>query len=577
MIIDLPKDFPLSALSQMEFGDAEARDDDLLLQCATRLPMFDEITSGKKDIIHGYRGTGKSSIVRMLHAGKLKFADEDGYSNLVLVIDEELEYRSIRDYVRRQAAAGTDESLVLRIVWDLLICYRAMKFLDEETFTGTNADLKQHINEIETVFGTSKRKVGFVELLLSQKKKIGIKLDSNLPNIVDLYTAIEPNPDVTSTREVSAISITGHIRFLAKLLAEKKINLFVLLDRLDDFVVQEDYETQRALLQQLLACQNDFRSKLGQDRLRIVTFLRTDLFARIDQQPLGPDKIAQRSLEIKWTPSDINRFVAKRIAINLLKGLRRSELHLRIDQNRCWVSRAEIGRLEEVSHDLENFNMLSLSHWKSLFWRLKLAAKQESGAARATSFDDLFSESIICSIMPRRVQHLTLRGELQEINLFDYLATHFQLGFGQSTPRAMLLYLSEVLIVAKEYYASNPDIEVKLSQTGEFNLFSREAILVAYQRFQDRMWDIQIHIAGSYRPLIIQLGSFRRKEGFAFKEFSTACGSPDDDARQFLGFCTHAGIVHCTNPRMRPVDRQFKVPLVYQVPANRAEGTASAA
>ncbi len=184
MIDDLPKEFPLTALNQMQFGDAEARDDDLLLDCATPLPMFEEITSGKKDIVHGYRGTGKSSIVRMLQTGKLRFNEEDGYSNHVLVIDEELEYRSIRDYVRRQAAAGTDQSLILRIVWDLLISYRAMKFLDEEVLKGSSEDLKRHINEIETVFGTSKKKVGFVELLLSQKKKgpSSFRVEANTQN-----------------------------------------------------------------------------------------------------------------------------------------------------------------------------------------------------------------------------------------------------------------------------------------------------------------------------------------------------------------------------------------------------------
>jgi hypothetical protein len=305
--------------------------------------------------------------------------------------------------------------------------------------------------------------------------------------------------------------------------------------------------------------------------LRVITFLRTDLFSRIDQQPLGPDKIAQRSLEIRWSARDINRFVAKRIAINLLSALRLKEAQLHVDQNRYWINRAEIGRLEEVSHDLANFNLLSISHWRSLFWRLNVALRKESGAARITSFDDLFNEAIICAVIPRKVQHLNLKGELLDIDLFDYLDTHFQLGFGQSTPRAMLLYLSEVLMVTKEYYASNPDISVTLNKEGEYNLFPREAMLVAYQRFQDRMWDIQIQIAGSYRPLIIQLAAFRRQAGFAFKEFADSCSAHEDNSRQFLGFCTHAGIVHCLNPRMRPIERQFRVPLVYQIPANRSD------
>jgi len=564
LFFDLPKEFPIKGIEQMDLGDAEARDDDLLLKCTTPLPMFQEITSGKKDIIHGYRGTGKSSVVRLLAEGKLKFDQEPGFKSHVLVIDEELSYRSIREYLNKQSTNGASQNLLLRVVWDLLICYRTMKFVQEDLISDSDSNLRDNINEIESLFGTAKKKVGFIELVLNQKKKIGIKLDANLPAVVDVYAALEPNPPIAQPDEVTVLIIVNHLKYLTKLLGEKKLTVHILLDRLDDFVVHEEYETQKLLLQQLLACQADYRSKYGKGRIKIVTFLRTDLFQRIDQQPLGPDKVAQRSLEIKWTPTDINRFVAKRIALNLLRALQKDSLQLTLDQYRCWVNREEIGRLEETKYNLANFNVMKLSHWRSFIWRIKLHRQRASGAPRASSFDDIFSEAVINSLIPRKISHFTITGDLSDIDLFDFLDTHFQLGFGQSTPRSILLYLTEVLRAAKGFYAENPDILVKANSQGEYNLFTREILLKAYDSFQEAMWDIQLQISGAYRPLIMQLSEFRRSEALTFKSFLASTKMPEDDVRNFLGFCTHTGLLQCINPRQRAVDREYKMPMLYQ-------------
>lgn len=215
MIKDLPKECPLESIHLMDFGDAEARDDSLLIQCAIQLPMFREIRSGKKDIIHGYRGTGKSSMVRFLAEGTLKFEEEQGFTSKVLVVDEELEYRTIRDYLNRQIAKGTSADLLVRLVWDILICYRAMKFIQQE-ISDTDSTLREKIRDIDVLFGTEKRKVGFVEVLLTHKKKIGVRLDTNMPNIVDMYAGLEPNSPAAGEEEVSVLRIADHIKYLAR-------------------------------------------------------------------------------------------------------------------------------------------------------------------------------------------------------------------------------------------------------------------------------------------------------------------------------------------------------------------------
>jgi hypothetical protein len=400
LISDLPKEFPLSSLQSIDLGMAEARDDELLIQCVTKLPLFNEITSGKKDIIHGYRGTGKTSIVRLFSEGVLNFDGDSGYKSLVLVIDEELEYRSIRDHLNKHVENGTEPALLLRIVWDLLICFRSMKFL-QQYIGDTDSTLRENIKRIEELFGVRKSKASFLELMLTQKKKVGVKLDSNLPSIVDMYAGFEPNTTSDEKEELSVLLLSEYMRYLNKLLHEKKLSLYILLDRLDDFVVQEDYETQRMLLQQLLACQADVRTRY-QKRMKVLTFLRTDLFARIDQQPLGPDKVAAKSLEIKWSPSDIRRFMAKRIALNLLKILDRKALTIvDLDQNKYWVSKEEIGKLEETKTTLANFNVTSRRDWEELIWLLNIFVKRARNDTRTYSFDDAQNEAFITSLFPK--------------------------------------------------------------------------------------------------------------------------------------------------------------------------------
>lgn len=569
MILDLPKEFPLSHLSQMDLGVAEARDDELLLKCATPLPMFQEIISGRKDIIHGYRGTGKSSIVRLFSEGVLKFDEEAGFTSHVLVIDEELEYRTIHDYIQRQSEKGTSTDLLLRVVWDLLICYRSMKFT-QELIGDSDPTLRENILDVEILFGTSKRKVGLIELMLTQKKKIGVKLDSNLPSIVDIYAGLEPSTPPATEEEVSILKIVDHIKYLSKLLQEKKLTIHVLLDRLDDFVVQENYETQRALLQQLLACQAEYRSKYGKGRLKVVTFLRTDLFSRIDQQPLGPDKVAQRSLEIRWTSSDIRRFLSKRLALNLLKIMKKDSFQIQFDETRCWITRDEISKLEETKTTIANFNILNKAHWEKIFWLFKVFKRRQKNDSRISSFDDAQNEAIINVLMPKIIHHRNIKGDIKDIGVFEFLDTHFQLGFGHSTPRVILLYLSEVLQAASDYYNSNSDIKLFEKADGGYDLFNKNLLLIGYKNFQDAMWDIQIHISGSMRPLMTRLSHLRDKERFSFRAFITMAGTTEEETKQFLSFCTHTGLLHCISPNAKPTDREYKIPIIFQNPTEKS-------
>lgn len=564
MITDLPKEFPLANIAKLYFGTAEAKDDDLLLKCATPLPLFRDIAMGKKDIIHGYRGTGKSSIVRLFQEGILNFEVDQEYVPKVLVIDDELEYRAIRDYLDRQKGFGTSSKLLLRIVWDILISYRSMKFVCE-LLNDDDATLRKNINEIDALFGVSERNISFVELLLHHKKKIGVKIDTNLPSIVDMYASVEANKPLSQNEQIHILRLSEYIKYLNGVLLKNKIVIFVLLDRLDDFVVKEDYKTQKALLQQLLACQTDYRSK--NKNIRIISFLRTDLFQRIDLQHLGPDKIAQRSLEIQWSTSDIKNFVAKRLAVNLLSILNTESLPIKVDEVKLWISRDEIAKLEETKSTLKNFNVFNVSHWRELKWLYGILGRAKKGDSRVVNFTDAENEAIIRIILPKEVYHYDLKGIRQEIDLFVFLETHFQLGYGQSTPRAILLYLSQATQAVAAYYAKNPDLKIELGELGEYPLFKKTEMLTAYRQFQESMWAIQLQVGSSFADFMLCVNQLRSKTSFGFQTFQKMCNGSDDEVRRFLSFCTHTGLLQCRNPSApRGEERIYMLPVVFQVP-----------
>lgn len=339
MITNFPESISTSILNNFTFGDAEARDDALLKNCHIQTSAINELIQDNKDIVLGHRGTGKSAIVRLFEEGVFSFKKEQNQKSIIIVFDEEFNYRSIKSHLTENAFKNQDQELICRAVWEIIILYRAMLKANEE-IREADSTLKSHIKDIEALLGLSTKKVSLFDIFLSHKKKVGIKFDSFNPHIIDAYIGLEPTSDTNANNEVAVLKIGEFRKYLNKLLNEKSLIIYILFDRLDDFVIHEEYDVQKLLLQELLSTQRTYREKCT--NIKIKTFLRTDLFERLDLNQFGADKIFARCINLSWKSSDIKRFIAQRISHNLLREIPMQRIDFKIDNDRFYIHRDQI-------------------------------------------------------------------------------------------------------------------------------------------------------------------------------------------------------------------------------------------
>jgi hypothetical protein len=562
VINNFPDTIKSKIIDRFQFGEADAKDDKLLEKCHVPTSAISEFLEDHKDIVLGYRGAGKSAMVRLLDEKIFHFKDIDKNDARIVVLDEEFDYRSFRNHLQRHALKDQKYIDIVRAVWEILIIYKAM-ISARDTIDNNDSTLKTHINEIEVALGLADKKIGLVEILMSTKKKVGLKFDTMHPNIVDAYIGVEPSTESIYKEGAAILRLGEYRKYLEKLLLERNKKIFLLVDRLDDFVANEDYATQKMLLQELLATQRTYREKC--QFIRVKLFFRTDLFEKLDLTALGPDKVRSRCINLNWRSSDIKRFLAQRTGMNILKSLGMNGFEFQIDEDSFFVQREDLALLKE-SKSLAQFDPLKKSHWSKLMFLVKLTLrKRQPNAGRITNSMDVLHSEIITSIFPREIEHKKANGETQSLELFKFLDTHLQFSHGQTTPRAVLLFLNICLQKLKQYYEDNPDIsDLSKDENNEFPLFVKIIMPMAYQEFHIQSWDIQYQWSKEWKMLVSTVEKFAVLGTFTFNDFQKKSNTDDSTTAQFLAFSSHTGLIKCRNDKDALEDRIYELPILFR-------------
>lgn len=562
MISNFPQTIQTSIVENFFFGEADAKDDSQLEMCHVPTSAISDFLENQKDIVLGYRGAGKSAMVRLVEKKIFQFKESDNASHIIVVLDEEYDYRTIQNHLQTNILKNQKQIDVIRAVWEILIAYKIMLALKED-INDDDHTLRTYITEIEVILGFTEPKVGLINIILSHKKKIGIKIDTFHPNIIDTYIGIEPTNNATESTGIEILRIGTYKKYLDRLLKERNKKIYILVDRLDEFAINDDYVTQKMLLQELLSIQRTYREKY--QRIKLKLFFRTDLFEQLDFNSLGADKIQSRSITLSWQPTDIKRFIAQRIGVNLLKSLEMDGFNFNIDADSYFVLSKDLSLLKE-SKAIRNFDIFKKSNWSKLkfYWKV-IARKYQPNAGRLTNSMDLVHADIITSIFPKEIDHKKISGENQTIELFKFLDTHLQFSHKQTTPRAVLVFLNLCLQRVKQYYKDNPEIkEITRDIDGNFPLFLKVSILQAYEDFHLQSWKVQYQFAKEWRPLVGTIEKFAPIGNFSFREFKKKSNVDDVKARQFLAFSTHTGLVRCKNDSDRLEDRLYELPILFR-------------
>lgn len=578
MIKNLPNEFPLESLQKFSFGDPEGKDDPLLSTCPLKIRPIIEFLDENKSIVVGERGTGKTAIFRLLSEERLKFRNDDKRTQIYIPIDEELAYRTLQEHVLNQIVDSTKKkSTSYRIVWELLFVSRCLDRLEKKY--KNDSDLKGIKAKFNSVVGWQHdEKIGFLDILTKTKKTFGVKLEHGFTGVIlpNVYASIEPSKDTNNdhNNNLLTLDLVELKSELNSFLKKKKTIVYILLDKLDEFVAGEEYITQRHILQALIQCWRDYYSF---STIKLKLFLRKDLYERIDFSSIGRDKIDHKKIDLKWNDEDIRQFIALRIHHNLSHVSNRKNLSFEFDEKKLTINREFLKELRSLDSlpDCELTFFKKLKKLKITFLNHIKSRKKDDYDARTINIKDAVFQSLITLFFPRKVSHKPRIGKAEQIDIFDYLNTHFQLGSGNTTPRIIIIYLEKCLEQARNYYRNNPDKRIILNDKNEYPLFLREFLTEAYLELRKSCLDTMVGLNQDWeKPARILMQTKSQSADFIEISYTDAKkiigkylgedSQIDENLIKFFAFYEHAGLFGCKNKNTTSEKRKYLIPILFQ-------------
>lgn len=571
VIQNLPGVFPLDALERFDFGDVDAQSDPLLKDCFYHLDATREFLRDNKVIAIGERGAGKTALFRQIASERVKFDSPRSSKQIVIPIEEELEYKTFRAaLLSRGDAWCSDESLKYRMVWELFVLQRILAVVDEIFIGHTNQEVRKASAEMRKIFGDDD--ISLLSIIASSKYSISLRLEPDqvrgvaVPVLAVSAQPVTAGELIGPPRKYSGINLHDYKTGIQAFLASQDSSIYVVVDRLDEFVVREDYETQKCIVQGLLECERSYQQF---ENVRFKLFLRRDLFEKLDLSQLGPDKVRARSIELKWKESDIRGFVASRLMYNFARHLKLESLRFSIRGENLYVDHRslddEVSWAEGVSWPQRMLRRIPV------LWRLVDGLARQPGIlerwkreGRRVSLTDEYAAQIITSVFPRRMRHVDAGGRDVGIDFREYLSTHFQLGTGETTPRLILTFIQECLSACRVYYRSNPDETVELDERGEYPLFKTQVVQDAYTAFRRAALANVVQSSGEWESSLSQLIARRDRHQLSASYIRESLGMGSEQAHQFLAFLTHVGYVSCLNPYAPHDERRYSIPVIFR-------------
>lgn len=568
---NLPDRIGLTELRNFTFGHPDAAQDELIKDgmCICTIRPVQEFLQDQKSILIGAKGTGKTAVFELLCEGKLRFSGSDHTRKIILPINEQLDYRTLKERVITDIVPGVqDESLRYRAVWELLILYFVIQRLKALKLPAMPAELEKDIAEFEAAFPIHGAKRKFFEIVFGGKRRIGVKFEaspiSGLPT-ADLYAQIaaDENLPAEANRTPSLLRLGKLKQSLNNYLSLAKSTIYILIDRIDEFVIKDQYKTQKLALQGLLGCERSYRPY---SHLRVKLFLRQDLFRRIDLREFGADKVIYDSVTLSWTPEDIRDFLSKRVIHNYLRVFGLNQIGFTLKEENLYVDRDSNQPSREMPIGWSEKCVKYLYRlWKKSKRTLKrkiLRQKPDPWEGRRTNFNDEVSSQILKTFFPAEVERLDAAAPKKVIPYGEFLATHFDLSTGATTPRLLLMFAQQCVETIVDFHVRNPDI----AGTKTFPVLSHAAVSHAYYRFKDQLWNMMAQEGKQWRADIeafrlvfatLSTVSFDDvREGFAAKS--------SGELRELLAVLTHLGIIACANSEYPLEHRYYKLPILFR-------------
>ncbi|MBW7470886.1 hypothetical protein [Marinobacter sp. F4218] len=487
--------------------------------------------------------------------GKKSFYNPKDYHQILIPINEVMEYSSVRSIVsERLKGFDPEKSNDLFYFWEIYILYRILKELKIGHKKITSSLNRESISFLDK-FEDNK---SFMDFLKGIKGSAGVKFDLSNPQIPtpDFYLSAENSELDPSGSPLPLIKIDTIKNDICDALKFHKSILYVLVDNLDDFASRENFDSQKMVIQGLVeTCRYYTRFS----EIKIKAALRPELYEKLNFAKLGGrDKIEPRTVHIKWGADDIRFFMGERIISNIEKHFIRKGRHLQIA-----VNETELYRPHKI-------NVSIATRVKNYFLKaLKIRKEFDIRDARKVDLKDHLYKSIITCIFPRTVKHYNNNGRIIENeDIFDYLENHFCFANNNATPRIYVRFLDIVSSVAHSRYCKNEPDPITIDENNEYPIIKRDFVLEAYSKLQAEARENAISSV-DYEPWRKNIGiifqKLGRKDSISFRTLKKWIGEEHDSrAKEFIAYCIHLGIFHCENKHSPLEQRKYIFPLLFQ-------------
>lgn len=327
----------------------------------------------------------------------------------------------------------------------------------------------------------------------------------------------------------------------------------VIIDKIDRFVAGAEYHVQRQYINSLLEVDDDLAAI---QNINLKIFIRADLFDRLDFTALGYDKVHDNVIRLRWSHEETLRFLATRIMVGL--------------------TQAKICRPEDIfqATDLSEFDLT----WRERFFLspkvpnfLKNLVNKKEKSERATSLYGKFDKAIITKVFPRcAIHYCSKENDHLELDVFDFIKSHFLDGNGVCTPRYMLIFLKEVVEEVASYYDENPDQVSELmlvEKDFEWDLFKKYCVYEAYLSAKNiYIKNIETIDSKWTKNVNVLLSKKGNKTKFDYKWIRA--NIPDiseSEAVDFLSFLQVIGFLKISDSHQDIKKRGYELPILYKV------------
>jgi hypothetical protein len=309
-------------------SNAEGEDTKRLASCFVETDAWKYIVRGERDIFRGAKGAGKSALYLLLIERKDELVS---LNNVLLVPAEEPSGNSVfeealservnkdsRSHGRGGAQISAKEfSELWRLYFLVLIVARLQEEARARATVKAALRESEHFRSLVNVLVRAdllaRERAGQLSIgqtldRVLQSVKLGIKI----PLVFEFK--LETNPASHDPVRVSQELLPfDPFEILNGVLDSTDLQVWVLLDRLDDAFVNQSPKVEAVALNTLLQTYTKLRRH---SRIRLKLFVRSDLYARAFQDMAGRFRGGEKiegEVDINWEPADLVDIVVRRL------------------------------------------------------------------------------------------------------------------------------------------------------------------------------------------------------------------------------------------------------------------------